>query len=81
MPSVGCVVSDFGSGDEGHLDEAGLLVPSQTNVKCKLLDGVHFHSLDSHDEFILWDVQPRFLVMYDMDVSFMRQIEVFKVRC
>ncbi len=39
---------------------------------CPLLAGVHFHSLDSHDEFVLWRLQPCYVVLYDPDMGFVR---------
>ena len=41
-----------------------------------LLRGVCFAALDSHQEGLLWDVCPAFVVMYDPDVTFIRQLEV-----
>lgn len=41
-----------------------------------LLRGVCFAALDSHQEGLLWDVCPAFVVMYDPDVAFIRQLEV-----
>ena len=41
-----------------------------------LLDEVHFVSLESREAGILWEVKPIFVVMYDPDVAFVRQLEV-----
>ena len=41
-----------------------------------LLRDVFFHSLDGKDMGILWEAQPCFVVMYDPDVAFVRQLEV-----
>lgn len=41
-----------------------------------LLKDVVFYALDSRQESILWDVNPAFVVVYDPDVTFVRQLEV-----
>ena len=41
-----------------------------------LLKDVEFYALDSRQESILWDVKPAFVVVYDPDVTFVRQLEV-----
>lgn len=41
-----------------------------------LLRGVRFAALDAHQEGVLWDVCPAFVIMYDPDVAFIRQLEV-----
>ncbi len=41
-----------------------------------LLKDVVFYALDSRQESILWDVKPAFVVVYDPDVTFVRQLEV-----
>lgn len=41
-----------------------------------LLKGVHFCALDGRDMGVLWDVQPAFVIMYDPDIAFVRQLEV-----
>jgi len=41
-----------------------------------LLKDVVFYALDSRQESILWDVKPVFVVVYDPDVTFVRQLEV-----
>ena len=35
-----------------------------------------FYALDSRQESILWDVKPSFVVVYDPDITFVRQLEV-----
>ena len=42
-----------------------------------LLKDVAFYALDSRQESILWDVKPAFVVVYDPDVTFVRQLEVW----
>lgn len=42
--------------------------------------GVHFYALDSQDPFVLWRLQPGFVVLYDADMTFLRQLEVYQVR-
>jgi hypothetical protein len=40
---------------------------------------VQFYSLDSQDPFVLWRVRPGFVILYDADLSFLRQLEVYQV--
>ena len=44
-----------------------------------LLKDVTFYALDSRQETILWDVKPAFVVVYDPDVTFVRQLEVWSL--
>ena len=37
---------------------------------------VHFYNLESKEEGVLWDVKPSYVIMYDPDMAFIRQIEV-----
>lgn len=46
-----------------------------------LLKDVVFYALDSRQESILWDVKPAFVVVYDPDVTFVRQLEVQPPSC
>ena len=46
-----------------------------------LLKDVEFYALDSRQESILWDVKPAFVVVYDPDVTFVRQLEVQPNTC
>lgn len=46
-----------------------------------LLKNVVFYALDSRQESILWDVKPAFVVVYDPDVTFVRQLEVRNTIC
>lgn len=47
-----------------------------------LLEGVRFVALEGHDVMSLWEACPAFVVMYDPDVAFTRQLEVYKAsRC
>ncbi|KAK9857610.1 hypothetical protein WJX84_003319 [Apatococcus fuscideae] len=39
---------------------------------------VRFYNLESKEEGVLWDVKPSYIIMYDPDMAFIRQIEVFK---
>lgn len=48
--------------------------------ECPDLLGVHFLALDSHDHFLLWELEPQYVIMYDLDVEFLRQLEIFKVK-
>ena len=41
-----------------------------------LLTDVVFYALDSRQETILWDVKPSFVIVYDPDITFVRQLEV-----
>ncbi|GMH40938.1 hypothetical protein BSKO_08842 [Bryopsis sp. KO-2023] len=45
---------------------------------CPLLSGVQFLALDSHDDFVLWENFPEYVIMYDPDAAFLRQLEVFQ---
>ena len=42
----------------------------------RLLKDVVFYALDSRQETILWDVKPSFVIVYDPDITFVRQLEV-----
>ncbi|KXZ54474.1 hypothetical protein GPECTOR_4g539 [Gonium pectorale] len=47
-----------------------------------LLSDVAFYSLDAHDEFVLWRLRPSFVIMYEPDLAFLRQVEVYQAeRC
>ena len=37
---------------------------------------MHFYNLESKEEGVLWDVKPSYVIMYDPDMAFIRQIEV-----
>lgn len=39
----------------------------------------HFYALDSQDPFVLWRLQPGFVILHDWDLSFLRQLEVYQV--
>jgi DNA excision repair protein ERCC-4 len=39
---------------------------------------VQFLALESQDVMRLWEAQPAFVVMYDPDVAFTRQLELYK---
>ena len=41
-----------------------------------LLVGVQLLALDSGDEVDVWEPGPAFVVMYDPDIAFIRQLEV-----
>lgn len=41
-----------------------------------LLAGVRLLALDSHDDVRVWEEAPAFVVMYDPDIAFIRQLEV-----
>ena len=51
-------------------------LPADAEADEGLLKDVEFYALDSRQESILWDVQPVFVVVYDPDVTFVRQLEV-----
>lgn len=36
-------------------------------------------SLDHHVEWLLWHVKPAHVVLYDHDLAFVRQLEVYQV--
>lgn len=41
-----------------------------------LLQNVHFFATDGKDMGVLWEVQPAFVIVYNPDISFVRQLEV-----
>lgn len=41
-----------------------------------LLAGVRLLALDTHDDVRVWEEGPAFVVMYDPDIAFIRQLEV-----
>lgn len=41
-----------------------------------LLQNVHFLAVDGKDMGVLWEVQPVFVIVYNPDISFVRQLEV-----
>ena len=41
-----------------------------------LLAGVRLLALDSHEDVRVWEEGPAFVVMYDPDIAFIRQLEV-----
>ncbi|PSC75286.1 DNA repair endonuclease UVH1 [Micractinium conductrix] len=43
-----------------------------------LLEGVRFLSLESREYLALWEAEPAFVVMYDLDVAFTRCLELYK---
>jgi hypothetical protein len=40
---------------------------------------LHFYAFDSQEPFVLWQVQPGSVVLYDSDLAFLRQLEVYQV--
>lgn len=56
-------------------------MPADTETDQGLLKDVEFYALDSRQESILWDIQPVFVVVYDPDVTFVRQLEVCHSIC
>ena len=57
------------SADEGEKkDDEGETSP--------LLQNVHFVAIDGKDMGVLWEVQPTFIIVYNPDISFVRQLEV-----
>ena len=70
--------------EEGVAKSTGALlynseVLGQEDVSCDLLKNVHFHSLDSNNESILWETDPDIVVMYHPDTAFVRQVELYQV--
>lgn len=49
---------------------------SEGDAEGELLKDVIFYALDSRQESILWDVKPSFVIVYDPDITFVRQLEV-----
>ncbi|GLI60024.1 hypothetical protein VaNZ11_002089, partial [Volvox africanus] len=72
-----------GGGGGGSADATnGPLVTPLHSPAPSLLTDVHFVSLDSHDEFVLWRLKPSFVIMYEPDLAFLRQLEVYQAeRC
>lgn len=57
------------SADEGEKkDDEGETSP--------LLQNVHFVAIDGKDMGVLWEIQPIFIIVYNPDISFVRQLEV-----
>ena len=68
--------------NQGHCSLPNLLgLPADAEADEGLLKDVEFYALDSRQESILWDVQPVFVVVYDPDVTFVRQLEVCHDSC
>ena len=42
---------------------------------------VEFYALDSSDYGVLHRLMPSCVIMYDADVTFLRQLEVYQARC
>ncbi|KAL4433054.1 hypothetical protein ABPG77_006481 [Micractinium sp. CCAP 211/92] len=53
-------------------------VPAAQAAQHPLLEGVRFVALEGHDVMSLWEACPAFVVMYDPDVAFTRQLEIYK---
>ncbi|GIL92346.1 hypothetical protein Vretifemale_19875 [Volvox reticuliferus] len=72
-----------GAGSGGPADGAnGPSVAPLHSPPPSLLRDVHFVSLDGHDEFVLWRLKPSFVIMYEPDLAFLRQLEVYQAeRC
>lgn len=45
-----------------------------------LLDGVHFVAIEESAEHVLHEVQPVFVVLYDVDLAWVRLLEVYKAQ-
>ena len=56
-----------------HADEADKQEDGETSP---LLENVHFVAIDGKDMGLLWEVQPAFVIVYNPDISFVRQLEV-----
>ena len=41
-----------------------------------VLAGVTFHALEGRAESVLWDLRPAYVIMVDLDLAFVRQLEV-----
>ena len=59
-------------------DHPGCCVPAAPaeELEAPLLDGVRLLALDSHEDSQAWSPPPGFVVMYDPDIAFIRQLEV-----
>lgn len=61
------------AGEEAADGQAG-----QASEEHPLLAGVEFLALETHGFMRLWEAQPAWVVMYDPDVAFTRQLELYK---
>ena len=50
--------------------------PKTQRDDSEVVNGCAFCSLEGHDEGVLERLQPRYVVMYDPDIAFVRQLEV-----
>lgn len=50
----------------------------ESNRTAELLEKVQFHALDSQEESILWKTKPQTIILYHVEVGFIRQIEVYQ---
>ena len=58
----------------------GLAEPAE-EPEAPLLEGVRVLALDSHEDGQAWSPPPGFVVMYDPDIAFIRQLEVRACCC
>jgi hypothetical protein len=56
------------------------LQPGQQQQQQQQQRRIHFYALDSQDPAVLWRVAPGFIVVYDADLAFLRQLEVYQVK-
>ena len=42
----------------------------------EILENVHFLALENKDTALLWEVNPVYIIVHDLDIAFVRQIEV-----
>ncbi len=55
---------------------ACLMSAESAEEQSPLLEGVHFLALEGRNMGLLWDVRPAFVIVYDPDIAFVRQLEV-----
>lgn len=63
-----------GGGESGGPGVGG--VGGAVKAEDPLAEGVRFCALEAHEQGLLWDLAPAFVVNYDPDIAFVRQLEV-----
>ena len=65
------------TGKDAVDDATGAAKGEVEEAECdEALRGFAFTALENHDEGILEQLQPLYVIMYDPDISFVRQLEV-----
>lgn len=74
----GAAAGEAQAGGEGGPAGQGEAGERQQPEQHPLLAGVEFLALETHGFMRLWEAQPAWVVMYDPDVAFTRQLELYK---